>query len=126
MVLAPITKLETAGLPGDLDLALTELTHELALLWPDLPAVQQRRIRYRLERVITEASDPAADTHWWPVYLDLIGQMIRPLGPAGRAAEAAIGRLIPRLGAHLGPYDDVTLRQTGCTGLLMCPLTPCS
>ncbi len=110
MVLELITKLETAGLPGDLRLALTELIHELAPLWPDLPARQQRRIRYRLERVMTEASNPATDAHWWRVYLDLVGQIIRPLGPAGQAAEAAIGRLIPRLEAHLGPYDEVTLQ----------------
>lgn len=105
-----VGKLESAGIPGELKLALKELTQEVALLRPSLSATQSRRSRYRLERVVTEATDPATETHWWEVYLDLVAKAARECGSAGQPVVAAIQRLLPRLRSHLGPYDEVTLQ----------------
>ncbi len=105
-----IDKLENAGIPDALKLALKELVQEVELLRPSLSAVHQRRIRYRLERVVTEAIDPTADTHWWAVYLDLIGKLVQEYATAGQPVVAAIQRLLPLLQTHLGPYDEVSLQ----------------
>ncbi len=104
-----IGKLDGADIPSGLKLALKELVHEVELLWPSLSAVQRRRTRYRLDRVVTEATDPATDTHWWEVYLDLTAKMAGECGAAGQPVVAAIQRLRPRLRSHLGPSDDVSL-----------------
>ncbi len=95
-----VGKLENASIPDALKLALKELVQEVELLRPSLSAVHQRRVRYRLERVVTEAIDPTTDTHWWAVYLDLIGKMVQEYG-AGQAVMAAIQRLLPLLRAHM-------------------------
>lgn len=105
----PIGRLETAAIPGELKLALQELVQEVELLQPSLPARQSRRSRYRLDRVVTEATDPALDTHWWEVYLDLIAQAAGEQGAVGQAVVAAIQRLRPPLRAQLGPYAEVRL-----------------
>ena len=105
-----VDKLESTDMPGELKLALTELAHEVDLLWPSLSAVQRRRTRRRLDRVVVEATDPATDTHWWEVYLDLIAKMAGEGGTAGQPVVDAIGRLRPLLRARLGPYDEVSLQ----------------
>ena len=105
-----IAKLEDAGIPVALKMALEELTQQVELLRPSLSAPQQRRIQYRLERVITEAADPSAETHWWAVYLDLTAKMAREYGAIGQPVVAASQRLLPLLRPYLGPYDEVTLR----------------
>ena len=102
-------KVDNANIPPDLRRALADLIHEIALLWPDLSPIQQRRTRRRLDQVITEAADPSAETHWWAVYLDLTARIAGEHGAAGEPVTAAIGRLLPLLAAHLGPYDEVTL-----------------
>jgi diamine N-acetyltransferase len=105
-----IAKLEVAGVPMALKMALEDLTYQVELLRPSMPAPQQRRIRYRLERVITEAADPTADAHWWAVYLDLTAKMASEYGAIGQPVIAASQWLPPLLRSHLGPYDEVTLR----------------
>jgi hypothetical protein len=60
-----IASLEGADIPAALKAALGDLAHEAELLLPGLPALQGRRTRYRVERVVTEAIDPTADVHWW-------------------------------------------------------------
>lgn len=103
-------KVDNANIPPELCLPLKELIHEIALLWPELSPMQQRRIRYRLDRVITEAVEPSTETHWWEVYLDLTAKIAQEHGATGEPVTAAIGRLLPLLAAHLGPYDEVTLQ----------------
>jgi GNAT superfamily N-acetyltransferase len=105
-----VDKLEVADMPSELKLALKELAHEVDLLWPSLSAVQRRRTRRRLDRVVAEAIDPATDTHWWEIYLDLIAKMAGEGGTAGQPVVEAIQRLRPLLRSRLGPYDEVSLK----------------
>ncbi len=104
-----IGRLAGADIPETLRLALQEVAREVALLLPSLPTVQQRRTPRRFERVVTEATDPALDTHWWEVYLDLIAKAASEQGATGQPVVAAIHRLCPLLQAHLGPYTEVRL-----------------
>ena len=105
-----VGKLGSAGIPGELKLALMELAQEVALLRPSLSAKQSRRSQYRLDRVVAEVTDPATDTHWWEAYLDLIAKMALEYGAAGLPVVAAIQRLLPLLRSQLGPYDEVSLQ----------------
>jgi len=105
-----ISRLDSAGIPVELKLALKEVLHEVEALSPSLPRVQQRRSHYRIERVVTEATDPAVDTHWWPVYVDLVAKAARELGATGQPVVDAIQRLLPLLWSRLGPYDPVSLQ----------------
>lgn len=83
-------KVDNANIPPDLGRALADLIHEIALLWPDLSPVQQRRIRYRLDRVITEAAEPSTETHWWEVYLDLSARIAQEHGAAGGQPQGVL------------------------------------
>jgi diamine N-acetyltransferase len=105
-----VGKLEGADMPSELKLALKELTHEVELLSPCLPALQQRRTQRRLDRVIVEATAPATEAHWWEVYVDLIAKMAGEQGAAGQPVVEAIQRLRPLLRSRLGPYDEVSLQ----------------
>ncbi len=119
-----VAKLDDASLPAELKLALKELAREVELLQPSLSVVRKRRTWYWLDRVVTEATDPASDTHWWEVYLDLIAKAARECGAAGQPVGAAIQRLLPLLRARLGPYDEVSLQPiTEDTVWGICQLT---
>ncbi len=105
--------LDGADLPGELKLALKELTDAAESLMPRLSVTQRRWMRRRLERVIVEATDPTIETHWWPAYLDLIGKAAQEAGAAGAMGgpvAAALARLGPLMQARLGPYGEVSLQ----------------
>src|SRR5512146_3231578 len=67
--------------------------------------------RYRLKEVVSEAIDPAEETHWWEAYLDLMAKTAGECGPAGRPLVEAAQRLVPLMRARLGPDEEVTLRE---------------
>jgi GNAT superfamily N-acetyltransferase len=76
-----------------------------------LPVGQRRRLVYWLEKAVNEALEPPDDTHWWEMVLDFWNKAAERAGENGRAFLAASQRLAPLMARHLGPYDEVTLRE---------------
>ncbi len=106
-----IGSLEDAPVCEELKAALEDLVQEVESLLPDLTRGQRWRARHPLERVVTEALDPAADTHWWEAHLDLVVKAAGECDPAGRRVIGAAERLAPLMRARMGPDDEVTLRE---------------
>ncbi len=76
-----------------------------------LPVGQRHRLAHWLNVVVTEATDPAVDTHWWEMVLDLWNKTAMQIGEGGAAFLESSRRLAPLMAQHLGPYGEVTLRE---------------
>lgn len=106
-----VTKIENAEIPSELKIALTILGQNVDALLPLLPIVPSRRMRYFFGRLVTEATDPTVDTHWWESDCDFIIKNANDRGDVGRAVVDSVQKLKTILRERMGPYDHVTLRE---------------
>ena len=106
-----VTKIKAAEIPAELKLALNNLAQNVDALAPLLPPGPSRRVRYFFGRLVTEATDPTVDTHWWESACDFIVRNANDRGDVGQAVVDAVQKLQTILRARMGPYDQVTLRE---------------
>jgi diamine N-acetyltransferase len=119
-----VAKIETADIRAELKLALANLAQSIEALVPALSAGTRRRVRYRFERLITEAADVTVDTHWWESYCDLISKAANDSGVSGQPVLEAVKKVQPLLRERLGTSDQVTLREiTADTVFGVCSLS---
>jgi diamine N-acetyltransferase len=117
-------QIAAAEIPPDLKAAFSSYFQVFETLQQSLPLRLQHRFHSWLRQVLAEAADPAIQTHWWEIVLDLIAKAVEPLGEPGRALVVAGRQLAPHLVAHLGPYTEVTLREiTADTAVIICRLS---
>jgi diamine N-acetyltransferase len=114
-----LDRIDETELPEPIRAALKGLAQAAEPLLPDLPPYPRQLVSSLLGRVIDEAADPATDTHWWEVNLDLIAKTAN-----SEAVGAAAERLLPLLRPRMGSYEEVTLREiTGLTVRGICRLS---
>ena len=106
-----VSQIASAEIPPDLKAALTSYFEVFEATKSSLPAVWQHIFPYWLKQIVQQATDPAVETHWWEIALNLIAKELAPLGEVGQPLIAAGTQLAPHLAAHLGPYTDVRLRE---------------
>jgi len=118
-----IDRINSAGIPNALKAALKDLGQKVDALLPHLPG-NQHRITFLIGRVIEEAANVDADTHWWKVALDLITKAADGHSQAGQAVVEAARSTGPLLRQHLGSDDQVSLQEiTAQTGMGICWLS---
>lgn len=100
-------QIAAAEIPPDLKAAFSSYLQVFETVQPSLPLRLQHRFHNWLGQMLAEAADPTIQTHWWETILDLIAKAVEP----GRALIDAGQQLALRLMAHLGPYNEVTLRE---------------
>lgn len=119
-----ITKIEVAEIPIELKAPLERYFLVFEELKPSLPLPFQIRFSYWLGQLLSEATDPSVQTHWWETALDLIHKSVEPLGHEAQPLITAGKQLAPCMMAHLGPYTDVTLQEINeDTVVTICRLT---
>ena len=118
------SQIAAAEIPTDLKVALSSYLQIFDEIKTCLPPFIQNRSNSWHKQLLNEVIDPAVETHWWEIALDLIAKELEPLGELGQPLIAAGRQLVPRMLAHLGPYNDVTLREiTEDTVVTICRLS---
>jgi diamine N-acetyltransferase len=105
------TQIAAAEIPPYLKVALSSYFQVFETLKPSLPPHLQHRFTYWLRQLLNEATNPTVETHWWESVLDLIAKALEPQGEVSQPLITAGRQLAPHLMAHLGPYNDATLRE---------------
>jgi hypothetical protein len=93
-----VDRINSAGVPNALKAALKDLRQQVDTLLPHLSS-NQHRIAFLIGRVIEEATNVDADTHWWEAALDLITKAADGHGRAGEAVERLVEYVKTRPGA---------------------------
>ncbi len=108
------SRIEAADLPGDLRKLLLEFVAaaEAFIPLPHHHPGRQFFFNGVIDQILDEVFHPEVDEHWWETELFFLNRSAgETQEPAAKAFQAVGMRLVPALRAHLGPYDQVTLRE---------------
>jgi diamine N-acetyltransferase len=105
------SRIDGASISEEFKRALRGLVQEVESMLPELAVIQGRWLAYMLDRLVTEATEPTAKTHWWEVALNLVTKAAEERGEAGLPVVDAVQRAQPLLRQQLGRYEEVSLRE---------------
>lgn len=106
-----IDQINNADIPEELENAIIDLMQEAEPMLPKLSMPDKYRIPVMLDILVKEVIDASVDTHWWKVLLEFVTEAAQKQCENFQPVVAAVERLRPLLMQHLGPYDEVSLRE---------------
>lgn len=119
-------RVERTGVPAGVKAELAAFVAATEAFVATCSPARRERLEAFLDDILDEVADPAgAEDHWWETWMHFIVRAAKESSdPRGATLADAAWKVTPSLRQHLGPYDQVALREvTSKTVHGICRLT---